>query len=171
MDSRVPNANIPTLCDHQHAFLNDQLTRANDSRLHLDQLLWLLFSIAFGANALLLGAWSQIHGSQFHDSILNSGLITLIVSIFGILLCAGWFFAQEIIIGYYNEYEDLVHSLEDKLIKLRVPYSDDDDIRLMSKSRYPYKRKRWIHAAPLVCVVIWVFVFCVYFYQIFQIRI
>lgn len=151
MNGNVPNANTSTLCPEQNAFLNEQLTRANDSRLHQDQIFWVVFSIAFGANALILGALSQISNKTLYH-----GLIELALPAFGLVLSIGWIVAQYRIIYYYFGYEKLVKSLEDKLMGMRLPYSNDDDIRIMAESRYPpSKFKLLIYVAPVIFAIFW----------------
>ena len=137
----------PTLCDKQYSFLNDQLTRANDSRLHQDTLTWTLFSIILGANAILVSTLFQTSNSNFES-------IKWMIPVFGILLSSGWLIAQWRILHYYCIYEKLVVSIENKLMVFQLPYHTHEDLHIVKE---PSKFKSYLHLAPFICIIFWIF--------------
>jgi hypothetical protein len=147
MTGTAQSGNIPSLCETQHAFLNDQLTRANDSRLHHDQLIWVLFSIAFGANALLIGALSQVSSNTPFENQMN-----FFIPFFGLALSLGWALSQIDIIYYNLLNENLVIRIEETLIKGRLPYEDVIPLKLIQK---PSKWKGLLCLAPVFCIIFW----------------
>jgi hypothetical protein len=85
------------------------LNLANNLKMHEDNLSWMIFSIFWAANALLLVALFQ------NGDIHLTKIKWIVVPLFGILLSTTWFILENRILAYQIFYEDLVARLEKKL--------------------------------------------------------
>ncbi len=85
-----------------------QLTNAINLSTREDQVLWSIFGVFWGANAILLVA-------LFTTGSLPSPAVGIVVSAVGVSLSFTWHIIQRRALGHLERFEELIRKLEEKL--------------------------------------------------------